>query len=136
MSIPLGTLEWLMNHDFFDDRVDLDRVRLRVGGPPTWYLSVVRNRAITLGHQVWFREEQHREDRALIAHDLVHVGQYARMHGCASSRHISGTSRARAFATGRPCHLRLRRMRARMRRTQCSDAVPGRKGGAVAWSWS
>ena len=79
MSIPLGTLEWLMNHDFVDDRVDLDRVRLRVGGPPTWYLSVVRNRAITLGHQVWFREEQHREDRALIAHELVHVGQYARM---------------------------------------------------------
>ncbi len=69
---------WLLAHDFVDDAVDLDRVQLRLGGPPTWYLRLVDKRAITLGHQVWFREERHRADRALIAHELVHVGQYGR----------------------------------------------------------
>lgn len=79
LSIPQATRDWLTDNHFVDEGVELDRVRLRVGGPPSWYLGLVRNRAITLGDQVWFREEQHREDRALIAHELVHVGQYARM---------------------------------------------------------
>lgn len=79
MSIPQAKRDWLTDNDFVDEGVDLDRVRLRVGGPPTWYLGLAGNRAITLGQQVWFREEQHCEDRALIAHELVHVGQYTRM---------------------------------------------------------
>jgi hypothetical protein len=77
-SVPQPIRDWLLAHDFVDDGVDLDRVRLRLGGPPTWYLRLVHKRAITLGHQVWFREEQYRADRALIAHELVHVGQYGR----------------------------------------------------------
>lgn len=79
MSVPPPTRDWLTEHDLVDAPVDLDRVRLRVGGPPTWYLKLVRKRAITLGHQVWFREAEHLDDRALISHELVHVGQYATM---------------------------------------------------------
>jgi hypothetical protein len=76
MSVPTETRDWLTTHGLVDPGVDLDRVRLRVGGPPTWYLKLVRNRAITLGHGVWFREPDHLQDRALVAHELVHVGQY------------------------------------------------------------
>jgi hypothetical protein len=76
MSVPPPTRDWLTEHNLVDPSVDLDRVRLNVGGPPTWYLRLVRKRAITLGHGVWFREPEHVEDRALVAHELVHVGQY------------------------------------------------------------
>ncbi len=79
MSVPPTTRDWLMQHNLVDDSVDLDRVQLRVGGPPTWYLRLARMRAITHGHSVWFREPEHLEDRALIAHELVHVAQYTDM---------------------------------------------------------
>ena len=79
MSLTPELRDWLTDHNFVDEGVNLDRVRLRVGGPATWYLRLVRKRAITLGHHVWFREAQHPDDRALVAHELVHVGQYGRM---------------------------------------------------------
>ena len=79
MSVPPTTRDWLTQHSLIEDSVDLDRVRLRVGGPPTRCLKLVKKRAITLGHSVWFREPQHLEDRALVAHELVHVAQYSEM---------------------------------------------------------
>lgn len=79
MQLTTDAQDWLAANHFVDDGVELERVRLHVSGPPTWYLRLVRKRAITLGHQVWFREEQHRSNRALVAHELVHVGQYGRM---------------------------------------------------------
>ena len=78
MTLTVEERDWLRTHAF-DERVDLGMVRLHVGGPPTWYLRLVRKRAITLGRRVWFREERHRLDRALIAHELVHIGQYRRL---------------------------------------------------------
>ena len=48
MSLTPELRDWLTDHNFVDQGVNLDRVRLRVGGPPTWYLRLVRKRAITL----------------------------------------------------------------------------------------
>ena len=79
MTIPAATRAWLEQHRLVDDGLDLDGVQLRVGGPLTWYLRLVKCGAITIGRTVWFRAEDRRERRSLIAHELVHVGQYARL---------------------------------------------------------
>ena len=62
-----------------DPEVDLDRARLHVGGPFAWYLRRVKKRAITIGWNIWFRDEDARADAALVIHELVHVGQYRRL---------------------------------------------------------
>ena len=62
-----------------DPEVSLADVRLRIGGPFAWYLRLVKKRAITIGRNIWFRDEAARADTALVIHELVHVGQYARM---------------------------------------------------------
>ena len=43
------------------------------------YLRLVKKRAITIGPNIWFRDDAARADTTLIVHELVHVGQYARM---------------------------------------------------------
>ena len=76
IAVTQSNRDLLVAHDLLDPGVDFERVRLRVGGPPTWYLGLVRKGAITLGTQVWFRNESKRDDLALVAHELVHVAQY------------------------------------------------------------
>ncbi|MFN0146965.1 MAG: DUF4157 domain-containing protein [Dehalococcoidia bacterium] len=67
---------WLAEHGLLDAGTDLAGVTLHVGGPPTWYLKLVKKSAITLGSHIWFVREEKRDDIALLAHELVHVGQY------------------------------------------------------------
>ena len=62
-----------------DADVDTSRVVLHVGGLAAAYLRLVKKRAITFRGHIWFRDEAVRGDRALVVHELVHVGQYRRM---------------------------------------------------------
>ena len=62
-----------------DPSVDPTSVRLHIGGLPGAYLRLVKKRAITIGQHIWFRDEAARDDRALVIHELVHVGQYRQM---------------------------------------------------------
>lgn len=79
MRLTGAARAFLTDGDLLDEGVDLDRVQLLVGGPPTWYLKLVNRSAITLGNRVWFVSKEKREDLALVAHELVHVGQYRQM---------------------------------------------------------
>ncbi len=79
MTIHPEDHAWLTQSGLADAEVDLDAVRLRTSGPPSWYLSIVRRNAITLGDHVWFREAERPRDRRLLVHELVHVAQYRRM---------------------------------------------------------
>jgi hypothetical protein len=76
IAVAATSAGWLVERELLDAAVDLSRVRLHVGGPPTWYLGLVRKSAITFGDHVWFRTAERRDDLALVAHELVHVGQY------------------------------------------------------------
>lgn len=65
----------------FIPRVDLENARLHVGELPFWARWAIQPRAITLGNDIYFAKEQHfvsSAGLALIAHELVHVGQYRR----------------------------------------------------------
>ena len=62
-----------------DPDVTLADVRLRIGGPIGWYLRLVKKRGMTIGRNIFFRDEAARADTALVIHELVHVAQYARM---------------------------------------------------------
>lgn len=81
MTIAADDRAWLSDHSLLDPEIadDLDAVRLHSSGPPSWYLSLVRRNAITLGDHVWFRVAERRRDRPLLAHELVHVAQYRRI---------------------------------------------------------
>jgi hypothetical protein len=73
------TRAFLADGGLVDAGVKLERVQLLVGGPPTWYLKLVKKSAITLGDRVWFVNAEKREDLALVAHELVHVAQFREM---------------------------------------------------------
>jgi hypothetical protein len=77
--VSLDTRTFLAAHNLLDDGVDFERVRLRVGGPGTWYLKLVRRGALTTGDTIWFRNGTKLASMPLIAHELVHVAQYRRM---------------------------------------------------------
>ncbi len=79
VTVATSNRELLQANNLLDPGVDFDRVRLHVGGMPTWYLRVIRRGAITLGSQIWFRNEEKRDNLALVAHELVHVAQYGEM---------------------------------------------------------
>lgn len=64
--------------DLVDAEVDVDSVRLRVGGAMGAYLRATKHGALTIGNTIWFRTQEHREDADLVVHELVHVGQYRR----------------------------------------------------------
>ena len=76
MQIDPDVTSWLAANNLVDSQVDLAQVRLHASGPPRWYLRLVGNDAITLGNHIWYREPDRAESRALLAHELVHVGQY------------------------------------------------------------
>ncbi len=62
-------------------KVDLDNTRLHVGELPFWANWVINPAAITIGNDVYFRDVQHfvsPNGLAIMAHELVHVGQYRR----------------------------------------------------------
>jgi hypothetical protein len=69
--------DWLERSGLLDLAVDLERVRLHVGPPWSWYLRFAGNSAITFGNHVWYRDEERRKRRDLLVHELVHVAQYA-----------------------------------------------------------
>jgi hypothetical protein len=79
MRLTSATRAFLTEGELLDPGVEPGRVQLLVGGPPTWYLKLVRKSAITLGDRVWFVNPEKREDLALVAHELVHVAQYREM---------------------------------------------------------
>jgi GNAT superfamily N-acetyltransferase len=79
IAVSAARRAFLESHAFVDAGVDLARVRLHVGGPPTWYLRLVHQSAITIGNGVWFISAEKRDDDALVAHELVHVAQYREM---------------------------------------------------------
>ena len=79
MSIHPEDDAWLARSGLVDAEVDLDALRLHTSGPPSWYLSIVRRNAITLGDHVWSREAERFRDRRLLVHELVHVAQYRRI---------------------------------------------------------
>jgi hypothetical protein len=62
-----------------DPEVTLGKVNLHTGGPIGLYLRWVKKRAMTIGPNIWFRDAAAQADTALLIHELVHVGQYARM---------------------------------------------------------
>lgn len=76
MRIPDNQRAWLEESGLVDDNVDLEAVRLKVGGFWTWYLRLQRMGAITHGDSIWYRNEEKRADLDLLVHELVHVGQY------------------------------------------------------------
>ncbi len=78
-GVASTTEQWLQGNALLDDGVAPGDVRLHVGGPLTWYLRAVKKSAITFGSHIWFVNEAKRDDLALLAHELVHVGQYRRM---------------------------------------------------------
>ena len=75
-AVTANDQAWLAGHGLLDAGVELSGVTLHVGGPPTWYLKLVKKSAITLGSHIWFVREEKRDDITLLAHELVHVGQY------------------------------------------------------------
>ena len=81
MTIAAEDRAWLSSNGLLEPEIadDLDAVRLHTSGPPSWYLSLVRRNAITLGDHVWFRVAERTRDRPLLAHELVHVAQYRRL---------------------------------------------------------
>ena len=89
MRIPDNQRAWLEESGLVDDNVDLEAVRLKVGGFWTWYLRLQRMGAITHGDSIWYRNEEKRADLDLLVHELVHVGQYrelAAWGSCANTR--------------------------------------------------
>jgi hypothetical protein len=76
MRLSSETRALLADGGLVDAGVKLERVQLLVGGPPTWYLALVKKSAITLGDRIWFVNAEKREDLALVAHELVHVAQF------------------------------------------------------------
>lgn len=75
-TVRTGARTWLERNSLIDDGVDLDRVKLKVGGPIGLYLKLVGRSAMTIGNTIWFVSEAKRDDNTLVAHELVHVGQY------------------------------------------------------------
>ena len=78
-SVVSTTGQWLQANALLDDGLALADVRLHIGGPLSWYLRLVKKSAITFGANIWFVSEAKRDDLALLAHELVHVGQYRGM---------------------------------------------------------
>ena len=78
-SVVSTTGQWLQANALLDDGLALADVRLHIGGPLSWYLRLVKKSAITVGANIWFVSEAKRDDLALLAHELVHVGQYREM---------------------------------------------------------
>ena len=79
MELRPAEIEWLTTWRLVDDDVDLRKVRPHVGGPMGGYLKVTNHGALTTGYRIWYRTEARRNDIALVAHELVHVGQYRRL---------------------------------------------------------
>lgn len=79
LTVTASRRAFLAGNGLLDEGVDLEAVSLRVGGPLTFYLRLVKKSAITIGDRVWFVSEEKRDDLSLLAHELVHVGQYARL---------------------------------------------------------
>jgi hypothetical protein len=76
---PLTAFEkWALSE--FIPQTDLDRAVMHVGELPVWAaLASIRPNAITVGNDIYFREVQHfvsPKGLSLIAHELVHVGQF------------------------------------------------------------
>lgn len=67
---------WLAASGLVDPAVDLARVRLSTTGPAAAWVWLQRRSAMTIGHRIWFAKPERLRDRALLVHELVHVGQY------------------------------------------------------------
>jgi hypothetical protein len=76
MQLRTESRALLNQHALVDKLVDLDRVHLHTSGPPAWYLRTIKRGAMTLGDHIWFASEAKRDDLPLVAHELVHVGQF------------------------------------------------------------
>ncbi|MCC6381192.1 MAG: DUF4157 domain-containing protein [Dehalococcoidia bacterium] len=111
---------WLGESGLVDSGVELAAVRLHCGGPVSWYLRWRRRGALTLGKHVWFARGDRSGDRALLAHELVHVGQYQELGVLRFFvRYLRDLARARfrysarlpleapAYARGREARTRL-----------------------------
>ena len=79
IAVRADARTWLERKNLLDDGVDLDEVKLKIGGPVGLYLKLVRKSAMTIGNSVWFVSEEKRADDILLAHELVHVAQYRKM---------------------------------------------------------
>lgn len=78
MSFPIEPSDraWLESSGLIEPGVDLGAVRLSFSGPPAWWVRMQGRSAITIGTRIWFSKPEKLRDRALLAHELVHVGQY------------------------------------------------------------
>ena len=79
MDIAPDIRDWLLAHNFVDGGVNLEAVRLHLEGPPADWIHWRKMGPITIGNDIWLAREPLLRDRDLITHELVHVGQYARM---------------------------------------------------------
>lgn len=78
MSFPIeaSDREWLESSGLLEPGIDLGAVRLSFSGLPSWWVRMQGRSAITIGTRIWFSKQEKLRDRALLAHELVHVGQY------------------------------------------------------------
>lgn len=120
VSIAPEDRAWLSASGLVDPGAVLAGVRLHCGGPITWYLRRRRRGAMTIGRHVWFARRERFADRALLAHELVHVAQYRDLGALRFlSRYLLDLARARfrygetlpleapAYARGREARARL-----------------------------
>jgi hypothetical protein len=67
------------------------------------YLKVTSHGAITIGNNIWFRNETRREDIDLLVHELVHVGQYNRRGRFGFLRsYLFDIARSRGYSRNHP----------------------------------
>lgn len=119
-AIAEGERAWLAASGLVEPTIDLARVRLHCGGPVAWYLRRTRRGALTVGTHIWFARLERGADRALLAHELVHVAQYRDL-GVARflTHYLRDLARARfrysdALPLEAPAYARGREARARL----------------------
>ena len=54
MDIAPDIRDWLRAHNFVDEGVDLEAVRLHLEGPPADWIHWRKMGAITIGNDIWF----------------------------------------------------------------------------------